>query len=194
MRRYRKFNHGPYSFRHTWWACRSVPACACLWSPGPPCSRCGQAAPASCGPESTLRSCRLGLASVRGQAGQPSCAAFLAARAQACKHDRPARTALRLADTASQSQSSAPSDHIQHHCQQQQQQCPLRNNSSCGNNISAQINRLDVSRVLSWNDSCGCLFFARRIFLHTINIFPSERWSLVSRLGAVCRVTLTEYS
>lgn len=151
------------SCRHlyTWWACRSGPACACLWSPGPPCSQCGQAVRASCGPESTLCEAAGWAWPGAGPGGQPSCAAFLAARAQACKHDRPARTALRLADTASQSQSSAPSDHIQHHCQQQQQQCPVRNNSSCGNNISAQINRLDVSRGLSRDTTVVGVYFLR---------------------------------
>ena len=51
---------------------------------------------------------------VRARQGSPAeLCSFLSGRA--CKHDRPAHTALRLADTASQSQSSAPSDHIQHH-------------------------------------------------------------------------------
>ena len=120
---------------------------------------------------------------VRARQGSPAeLCSFLSGRA--CKHDRPAHTALRLADTASQSQSSAPSDHIQQHCQHQQQ-CPRpRNNSSCGNKISAQI-RLDVSRGPSRDEATVLwvfIFCALNIFAYN-KYFP-ERATMISRLAA----------
>ena len=102
----------PPSAPHTcWWWPLSSP-----WSPCSPCPPCGQwpgcpVCPAV--PESALCEAA-GPSLVRARQGSPAeLCSFLSGRA--CKHDRPAHTALRLADTASQSQSSAPSDHIQHH-------------------------------------------------------------------------------
>ena len=97
---------------HTcWWWPLSAPWSPC--SPGAPCGQWPGCPVCPAVPESALCEAA-GPSLVRARQGSPAeLCSFLSGRA--CKHDRPAHTALRLADTASQSQSSAPSDHIQHH-------------------------------------------------------------------------------